>query len=73
MQGLQVAQLLEEWPEIKGGALQPIWASSLHHFHNCSSMPHDSSMAVVLLHNCTTAHDGFPFDLGSAGGKIGHS
>jgi hypothetical protein len=27
MQGLQIAQLLGEWPEIEGEALQPIWGS----------------------------------------------
>jgi hypothetical protein len=27
MQGLQIAQLLEVWPEIEGGASQPIWES----------------------------------------------
>jgi hypothetical protein len=27
MQGLQIAQLLGKWPEIEGGASQPIWGS----------------------------------------------
>ena len=27
MRGLRIAQLLGEWPEIEGGASQPIWGS----------------------------------------------